>query len=286
MTDAADDQHCYRHPDREAYIACQRCGRKICPQCMRDASVGFHCPECIAEGNKSVRAPKTLAGGAVPNREGIVSFVLIGINVAAFVITLIAGGTNSKLFENGAMLSSSAFDSAGHLLRGVADGGYWRIITSAFLHEGLLHIAFNMYALYLFGPLVERALGRVRFIASYLTMAVIASAFVYWLAAPNSLTIGASGAIFGLFAIALILLIRAHQDVRFLLVLLAINVVFSLQGNVSWQGHLGGFLAGLVLGVVFAYAPRDKRLLLQIVMFTVLWAGFFAAIVIRTSQLT
>jgi len=279
------DNRCYRHPEREAYISCQRCGRKICPDCMRDASVGFHCPECVAEAAKSVRAPRTLAGGTVSASEGIVSKSLIGINVVAFVLTIAAGGNSSEFFQQGAMLSVDAVNRAGETLTGVAEGGYWRLLTSAFLHEGTLHILFNMYALYLFGPLVESALGVRRFIVTYLTMAIVASVFVYWLSDPRALTIGASGAIFGLFAMALVLLIRAKQDVSFLLVMLAINAVISLQGNISWQGHLGGFVAGIILGVTFAYAPRERRTQVQVLVFATMWIGIIAAIVIRTGQL-
>ena len=282
----AQDHRCYRHPDREAYIACQRCERLICPDCMRDASVGFHCPSCVTEGAKSVRAPRTIAGGAIASRPGLVSMVLIGLNVAAFVLTLATGGNGGELFQHGAMLPQSAVNSSGDVLTGVDDGAYWRLLTSAFLHQNLLHIAFNMYALYLFGPFVEQALGRVRFIAAYLTTAIAASVFVYWLSEPRGLTIGASGAVFGLFAMALLLLLRAKQDVTTLLVLLAINAVISLQGNISWQGHLGGFVAGCVLGAAFAYAPRERKQLVQVLVFTAVWIGMIAAIVIRTGQLS
>lgn len=213
--------------------------------------------------------------------------VLIGINVAAFVITLALGGNSSSFFQNGAMLARGYINAnTGDVLHGVSDGAYWRLITSAFLHEGVLHIAFNMYALYLFGPLVERALGVKRFLASYLTIAVASSVFVYWLAGEYTFTIGASGAIFGLFAMALVFLIKAKQDVTFLLVMLALNAVISLQGNISWEGHLGGFLTGLVLGAAFAYAPRERRVQVQIVMFVVLWGGIIAATILRTNQLT
>ena len=105
-----------------------------------------------------------------------------------------------------------------------------------------------MYALYLFGPYVERSLGTTRFVVAYVTMAVASSVFVYWLTEPDVATIGASGAVFGLFGLALVLLIRTRQDVRGLLVLLAINAFISLQGNISWQGHLGGFVTGALLG--------------------------------------
>ena len=282
----ASDYRCYRHPDREAYISCQRCERLICPECMNDAAVGFQCPSCIVEGAKSVRAPRTLAGGAVSGRDGIVSMTLIGINVVAFLLTLATGGNSGAVFQHGAMLSSTAVNNAGDVLTGVDGGAYWRLLTSAFLHENVLHIAFNMYALYLFGPFVERALGRARFIAAYLTMSVGASVFVYWLSEPRGLTIGASGAVFGLFGMALIFLLKAKQDVTTLLVLLAINAFLSTQGNISWQGHLGGFVVGILLGLVFAYAPRDRRAVVQAGVLAALWIGIVAAVVVRTGQLT
>jgi membrane associated rhomboid family serine protease len=242
---------------------------------MNDASVGFQCPSCIAEGAKAVRAPRTIAGGAISGREGIVSMTLIGINVLAFLIQIATGDQTSEIYQHGAM--------QGYV---VADGDYWRLLTSAFLHAGVLHIAFNMYALYLFGPFVERALGTWRFIVAYLTMAIFASVFVYVLTDPLTVTIGASGAVFGLFGMALIFLLKAKQDVSTLLVLLAINAFLSTRGGISWQGHLGGFIIGCLLGVAFAYAPRDRRAGIQVAVFAVVWIGMIATIVVRTGQLT
>lgn len=283
----AEDYRCYRHPDREAYISCQRCERLICPECMQEASVGFQCPSCVVEGAKSVRTPRTVAGGAVSGREGVVSLTLIGLNVLAFVLTMATGGNTGQLFQSGAMLSSTVFTQSGEILTGVADGDYWRLITSTFLHQDILHIAFNMYALYLFGPFVERALGTVRFIAAYLTVAMLGSVFVYLLAAPNALTIGASGAVFGLFGLALMLLIKAKQDVRTLLVLLGINAFIGFAASgISWQAHLGGFIGGVILGAAFAYAPRGRKVVVQLAVFSALWTAMIAAIVLRTLELT
>jgi membrane associated rhomboid family serine protease len=270
-----EQPRCYRHPDREAYIRCQRCGRLICPDCMRDASVGFHCPECVAEGRRTVRQPRTMAGGAVSAREGSVTMALLGINVVAFVLQLATEGSDNSIFQLGAMQGFA-----------VAEGDYWRLLTAAFLHAGFLHIAFNMYALYLFGPFVEHALGSSRFIGAYLTMAIASSVFVYWLTEPNVVTIGASGAVFGLFGMALILLIRAGRDVRTLLVLLAINAVISLQGNISWQGHLGGFVTGVVLGAAIAYSPRERRPQVLMLAYGLVWIAIAVAVVARTAQLT
>ncbi len=281
MADPAPDARpegaarCYRHPDREAYISCQRCERPICPDDMRDASVGFQCPECVSKGAKAVRTPRTVAGGRIQAREGVVSLVLIGVNVAVYVLQLATGNLRSPIYQEGTLWPY-----------GVAQGEYWRLLTSAFLHLSVLHIAFNMYALFLFGPFVERALGTVRFIAAYVTTAVVSGVFVLWLSEPLGGTAGASGAVFGLFGMALVLLLKARQDVRGLLVLLAINGAISFTGNISWQGHLGGFVAGLLLGYVFAYAPRERRTLVQVAAFTVLWVAVVAAVVVRTAQLT
>lgn len=285
----AQTPQCYRHPGRETYISCQRCNRPICPDCMHQASVGYQCPECVREGSRRVRVPRTAAGGLLPRQAGVVTFTIIGINVVMFLATLATGGTGGSFFRWGAMLSSSAYDMQNgqiHLLTGVADGAYWRLITSAFLHEGFLHIAFNMYALFIFGPMLERYLGVARFIAMYLTVALGGSLFVYLLSPERALTIGASGAIFGLFAVALVLMIRQRQNVTFLLVLLAINAVISLQGGVSWQGHLGGFVTGAVLGLALGYAPRRWRNPVQYTVFALLWVGIVAGVLLRTAELT
>ena len=271
----AVEQRCYRHADREAYISCQRCERLICPDCMRDASVGFQCPECVAEGSKSVRAPRTVVGGAISMRAGAVSMALLGLNVVVFLLQKLTEGNVNSVFQWGAMQGFA-----------VAGGDYWRLLTAAFLHVGILHIAFNMYALYLFGPFVERALGTTRFVIAYLTMAISSSVFVYWLTDPQVATIGASGAVFGLFGLALVLLIRLRQDVRGLLVLLALNAFISLQGNISWQGHLGGFVTGVLLGAALAYAPRERRTAVHVAAFGLTWLFIVVAVVARTLQLS
>jgi len=272
----AEDYRCYRHPDREAYITCQRCQRLICPACMNDASVGFQCPSCIAKGAKTVRQPRTIAGGSVAGREGLVSMILIGVNVAAYIAQLATGDGSGEVFQQGALEGYH-----------VADGEYWRLVTSAFLHGSVLHLAFNMYALYLFGPFVEHALGTWRFIVAYATAAFAGSVVVFLLADPTTVTIGASGAVFGLFGMALLFLLRAKQDVRTLLVLLGINAFISIAGaNISWQGHLGGFVAGVLLGAAFAYAPRHRRTLVQVVVIGALWVAMIAAVVVRAGELT
>lgn len=251
---------CYRHPDRVTHIACQRCDRPICPACMTEAAVGFQCPNCVQRGNAKVRQPRTIAGGTVPANPGIVSTVIIAVNVLIFFIVEATGGSLSSLYRDGAMLAETTRYRDDVTARtGFVDGAWWRPLTSAFLHGGLLHLAFNMLAIYIFGTFLERALGLARFIAAYIVSLLGASLLVLWLTPSHVMTVGASGAVYGLFAIALIMLIKARQDVRFLLGLLAINLLISFTGNISWQAHLGGFAVGAVLGLLYAYTPREWR---------------------------
>lgn len=250
---------------------------------MRQASVGFHCPECVVEAARSVRPARTYAGGLVPARVGRVSMVLIGINVAVFVLVLATGGVDSQVYRQGGMIGELPRRFS---LDTVSEGAYWRLLTAAFLHVQVLHILFNMYALAVFGPLLEQLLGRIRFVALYVTGALVASVVVYWLA-PGAFTIGASGAIFALFGAAIVLLLRRGQDISSLLVLLAINLVFTFTfPNISWQGHLGGLLAGLTFGAVFGYAPRRHRTAVQGVAFAIVLAGVVIAALVRTATLT
>ncbi len=281
---ASAAQRCYRHPDREAYISCQRCERLICPECMRDASVGFQCPSCVSEGAATIRRPRTIAGGRISSRPGAVTYTIIGLNVAVFVLTDLL--RIDVINVAGSMISGSVL-SNGTVYPGVVDGGYWRLLTSEFLHNGPTHLLFNMMALYLFGTFVESKLGAVRYVAAYLTMAVGSSVFVYWLSGPFQPTVGASGAVFGLLGLALMLLLRAREDVRGLLVLLAINAAISaFVPQISWQGHLGGFVVGCALGAVFAWAPARHRQSLQILMWVVVWTAIVAATALRTVVLT
>jgi len=245
---------------------------------MRDAAVGFHCPDCVAEARKSVRQPRTMAGGAVSADAGRISFVLIAINVAVFLLQL-ATSPQDPRSESGLVDALGTMDPTA-----VAGGEYWRLLTGEFLHASPLHLLLNMVALYMFGPAAERALGGIRFIASYLTMAIAASTFV--LVLDGGPTVGASGAIFGLFGLVFVLMIKVGQDVRSLLVLLVINGLISLQASISWQAHLGGFLTGIALGVVFAYAPRASRNLWQALAFAALWALIIAGVLIHTAALT
>ena len=286
---SAGPRFCFRHGDRETYISCQRCRRPICPDCMRPASVGFHCPVCVAEAAKTVRQPRTLAGGLVPDKVGVLTWVIVGINVVLFLAAQVTDELGQSWAVNHlSMLGDSAtVQATGENVVGVADGGYWRLLTSVFLHERIVHILFNMYALVIFGPMLEGALGRVRFLSLYLTAGLAGSVLVYCLTAPNALTLGASGAIYGLFGATFAVFARRGLPLQGLLVLMGINIALTLLvPNISWQGHLGGLLAGLFLGWALAYAPRSRRSLVQSGAFLAVYAVMIIAIGARTAQLT
>ena len=268
----SDPAVCYRHPDREAHIRCVRCERRICPECMIPASVGFQCPECVKEGNKSVRQARTVFGGRVTTDPGWVSKVLIGINVVAYVLQQTVSGFTFR------------FENIGFY---VADGDYYRLLTAAFLHGSILHIALNMYALYLFGPPVEAAIGRVRFAALYLVSALGGSALSYAFANPLVPSLGASGAVFGLLGAYLVLNRKLGRDTSGVMALLVINFVFGLIApNIDWRAHLGGLVTGSLCAAVIAYAPVDRRTAIQIGGFVVVAVLVVAVILWRTAALT
>jgi membrane associated rhomboid family serine protease len=267
--------HCYRHPDRETYISCQRCGRPICPECMRQASVGFQCPQCVSEGRASTPRPRTVYGGRVRPGQNVATVTLIGINVVMFLLVLLSGGGGSRLLRETVLFPVL-----------VADGEWWRLLTATFVHVQFLHLLFNMFALWIFGPVLESMLGRTRFVTLYLLSGLVGSVAVYWLSEPGVPTLGASGSIFGLLGAALVVSVRRGYDVSWLLGLLGINLVFTfVASNISWQGHLGGLIGGLAIGAAIAWAPRRYRTPAQVVVFAVIFALCLLLIALRTAEL-
>ena len=301
---------CYRHPDRESHIRCQRCNRPICPDCMRDAAVGFQCPSCVAEGNKSTRASRTAYGGLRPSNASITSFVLIGINAVVWLAIVLTGGTASRIYNWFALVPVGRCVPAGHLDRyfpavhseavcatqsgtqwipGVSDGAYWQLMTSAFTHVEIWHIGFNMLALYVLGPQLEMVIGRARFLALYLLSALTGSALVYWAGPISQSTVGAAGAIFGLMGALLVVAFRVRANVQQILMWIGINFVFTVVFNstISWQGHLGGFVGGVLIAGVIAYAPRGpRRTMFQVSGMVAIGALTVLSIIVRTAALT
>ncbi len=278
---------CYRHPGRETYVSCVRCGRPACPDCLRSAAVGQQCVECVKDGNRTVRRPVGRFGGGVVSGAAV-TWTLVAINVICYVIELIDQNT---IINDGAMVGHFQTGPFTHI--GVADGQWYRLITSAFLHEplgsgfGLLHILFNMWALIVVGPALERALGRARFLAVYLISALGGSVLFYLIASPTAPAFGASGAIFGLFGAWFVLARKLRMDSRQIVGLIVINLAISFIGglNIAWQAHVGGLIAGTVLTAAFVYAPRQNRALIQAAATVGMLVILIVGVVIRDQQL-
>ncbi len=275
---------CYRHPDRETYIRCTRCERPICPDCMTSASVGFQCPECVAEGRASVRPVRSRLGARVPTRP-YVTFALIGICVAAFGWELARG------------IDTVANDWALSPVDVAVSNQYYRLVTSMFLHQSLIHIGFNMLVLWLLGPQLESVLGHVRFAVLYLvaglggSVASLIFSQPYVQVSPGQYaatsSLGASGAIFGLMGAYLVVGRALRMDVSQVFGLIVLNLVLGFViPNTDWRAHVGGLVVGALVGAVFAYAPVRHRVLIQAAGVVLVLAGLTVLVVWRDDALT
>lgn len=236
---------CYRHPNRQSFILCQRCGRTICADCQTQAPVGVHCPECMKEARASQPRVRRALSSATP----LVTYTLIGINVVVFLQQQFLPPLTGWLwFAPAYVMTDLAFEP-------------WRMITSMFLHGGILHLLFNMYALFLFGRILEAGFGRARYIALYLISGFGGSVAVLLLGDPMTPVVGASGAIFGLMGAYFVIQRQLGGDVRGLLVLLVINIaiLFVPGSNISWQAHLGGLVIGAVVGLILGRTRRREQ---------------------------
>jgi membrane associated rhomboid family serine protease len=222
---------------------------------MVTASVGFQCPECVSEGAKSVRAPRTMYGGKV-SRGGLdATRVLIGVNLAVFVVTVASGG---GLGSGGG--TSSIYDRFALIPPAVAAGDWWRLGTSMFLHYGFIHVAFNMWALYVIGTPLEQWLGRLRYLTLYFLSGLGGSILSFATGPLASRSAGASGAIFGLFGAFFVISRRRGLETGGIVGLIAINLVLSFTfSNIDWRGHVGGLIVGGVVGAVLAWAPSGPQ---------------------------
>ncbi|MFD0289950.1 rhomboid family intramembrane serine protease [Streptomyces sp. NPDC127118] len=280
---------CYRHPGREANIRCTRCERPICPECMIDASVGFQCPDCVRQGSgtghgPAAGRPRTVAGGSITADPRLVTKILLGINVVVYLAVLAKG---TALVDD-LMLLGSAQTYYGGPPEGVAEGQWYRLVTSMFLHQEMWHIAFNMLGLWWLGGPLEAALGRARYLTLYLVSGLAGSALTYWLSAPQQGSLGASGAIFGLLGATAVLMRRLNYDMRPVFALLAVNLVitFNPWGGIAWQAHVGGLVAGTLIAIGMVHAPRERRALVQYGTSALVLAAVILVVVIRTAALT
>jgi len=279
---------CYRHADRETGVRCTRCERPICPECMVSASVGFQCPECVRGGSGTGHAPtaaqpRTIAGGTVVADPRLVTKILIGLCVAAYLVQRVVGDRFTEHFE----LLGQAYVPLFGSVEGVAEGQPYRLLTAMFLHGSPIHIIFNMMSLWWIGGPLEAALGRARYLALYFVSGLAGSALTYLIAAPNQPSLGASGAIFGLFGATAVLMRRLRYDMRPVIALLVINLIFTFGwANIAWQAHIGGLVAGVITGYAMVHAPRERRALIQYGTCAVVLVVVVVLTLIRTAQLS
>jgi membrane associated rhomboid family serine protease len=242
-------QTCYRHPNRETGVSCSNCGRPICPECMTSTPVGMRCPDCARQKTK-VRAGQGALAPTYSKMPGTIA--LIAINVVVFLIELGSGGAGQ--FSNGGQVIHDAG------LRGpeIANGDWWRVISSGFLHAGFLHLALNMYVLWIAGSILEPGIGTPRFLGIYF-VSLIAGSLGALIVDPNTLTVGASGAIFGLMA-AVIVVARGRgveQLARQFALFVVLNLVLTLSvPGISIGGHVGGLIGGAVAALLVIFVER------------------------------
>ncbi|WP_328360997.1 rhomboid family intramembrane serine protease [Streptomyces sp. NBC_00445] len=278
---------CYRHPDRETGVRCTRCERPICPECMVSASVGFQCPNCVREGtgtgvSPTASRPRTIAGGTVTADPRLLTKILIGINLAVFIAVQSSSTLLGDLYLIGEWPPAPFTPT-----EGVAAGEWYRLFTSMFTHEEIWHIAFNMLSLWWLGGPLEAALGRARYISLYLVSGLAGSALTYLLESPTTASLGASGAIFGLFGATAVLVRRLNYDMRPIIALLVINLIFTFGwSSIAWQAHIGGLVGGLLIGYAMVHAPRERRNLVQYGSCVLLLVVIVGVTLLRTAQLT
>lgn len=239
---------CYSHPDRVAGAICRRCGRPICPECMREAPVGWQCATCVRADSRTtpvIRWRPSRTGGGVGS--------LGNSRITPVVVALIAVNVAAYLYEQGHR--TFAFDTKYFLYPVLVHTHWYMLITSAFLHVGPTHLLLNMFSLAIVGPAVEAEVGRLRFLAVYLLSAVGGSVGYYLLAPANQPGIGASGAIFGLLGAYVVIAKLRGWPLQQIVALLVINVLYSFSGNIAWQAHLGGLVTGTVVCFGLMWTP-------------------------------
>jgi len=250
-------RYCYRHPDRETGLSCSECGRPICYECMTPAPVGLRCPEHAgkAQGVRRVaQVAEKAATGAGSRRANAVTLTLIAINVGVYLAELAMGGqvngTGNWIYDHGVLYGPY-----------VANGDWYRLLTAAFLHYGPIHLLLNMYGLYLAGSLLEAVIGRWRFLLLYIASGLAGSAGAL-IASYYGGTVGASGAIFGIFGALFVLERRRHIATGGQIgVLIVLNLVFTFAvPGISIGGHLGGLVAGVVLMLLLLEFRRSTLL--------------------------
>jgi membrane associated rhomboid family serine protease len=255
------DNFCYRHPDRQSFVLCQRCLRTICPECQIQAPVGVICPECLRDQQKGASTAqrkaerrwgrRTTTIAAPLDRRPLITYGIIAVTVLVYLAQLVPGSPVQQLL---------AYNS-GFVIPQLGSFQPWRLLTVLLVHSSWLHIGLNMLALWMIGRILEPLVGRTRFLVMYLISGLAGSVAVALLA-PLTWVVGASGAIFGLFGALLVIGRHIGANVASIAIIIAINFAFPfvvgiLSGSlaavqISWQAHLGGLIAGAAVGFIYA----------------------------------
>lgn len=272
MTDpASGTSYCYRHPDRESYVLCQRCGRTICGECQTQAAVGVHCPECVREARQGAprTKPRAVAAFSRTSTQPVVTYSIIAVCVVLFLLQLIPGSPVTRYLSYYPLLTQVE---------------PWTMLTSVFVHGSPFHLLVNMFSLFIFGAILERLVGRARFLALYLVAGLGGSVAVLYLS-PDRGVLGASGAIFGLFGAFFIIQRRLGGNNVQILVLLGLNLAipFFVPG-ISWQAHVGGLVTGLAVALVYLRTRRPNQRTAQFLMVAGIALVLIVASVIRVLQ--
>jgi membrane associated rhomboid family serine protease len=272
-------------------LTCARCGRPACPDCLREAAVGFQCTDCVQTGTRQQRqqhrsyqdsgmGARTIAG-ARPSNSVVVTTTLIAVNVLIFLVTVVQA---KSLFDNG----NSQLSQLGQLqvFPTLGGGEWWRIFTSGFLHYGPIHIAANMFSLWMMGRALEQVFGRTRYLALYFISMLGASASVLLFASPDTRTAGASGALFGLMGCYAVIVLKLKLNPSGLLINLVINayITFSIPG-ISIFAHIGGLVTGALVAVAFLYGPERNRVRWQVVGAAILVVALVGLVVYHATQI-
>ncbi|MFF4245999.1 rhomboid family intramembrane serine protease [Streptomyces sp. NPDC001822] len=280
---------CYRHPDRETGIRCTRCERPICTDCMIGASVGFQCPDCVRQGSgtghhPAAARPRTLAGGSVAGDPRLITKILIAVNLIVFIVVW----ARPELLDDLLLFGRATTDDPSAGYEGVAEGQWYRLVTSMFLHVEVWHIAFNMLGLWWLGGPLEAALGRARYLALYVLSGLAGGALTYLITGPAQGSLGASGAVFGLLGATAVLMRRMNYDLRPVIALLVVNLIFTFNpwGRIAWQAHVGGLVAGALIAIAMIHAPRARRNLVQYGACALVLLAVVAIVLARTAVLT
>jgi membrane associated rhomboid family serine protease len=273
------DNYCYRHPDRQSVVLCQRCGRTICGQCQTPAPVGVHCPECVREARGSaprVRPQSVTAVRSMVSSGGpVVTYAIIAVTVLIWL---------AQLFSRGFVTNALFFYAPAALVEP------WRIVTALFVHNaslpsGILHIGFNMYSLFIFGSILEQQLGRARFAALYF-LSGIGGSLAVALLAPGTAVVGASGAIFGLLGAFFVIQRHLGGQSAQILVLVALNLAIGfIVPGIAWQAHVGGVVVGALVALLLMRTRHRSKTPLQAAGLVGGAVVLVAAILLRSASL-